>query len=70
VGCGPTTTAGPALELEAALPGAETAVSNADGGPAGVDVTLWTNQGGGHSPQLAGKLAAPLWRWLDAHPRR
>ncbi len=69
-GCQASRTAGTPLDLEAALPGAETAVSNADGCPPGIDVTLWTIQGGGHTPQFSGKFAAPVWRWLDAHSRR
>lgn len=69
-GCQPTTSAGARLDLELALPGDDTAVTSFDGCPAGVAATLWTIEGGGHSPQFSGRFAAPVWRWLDTHARR
>jgi polyhydroxybutyrate depolymerase len=68
-GCQSTRTDGAPIDLEAGLPGAETAVSSFDGCPAGTDVALWTIQGGAHTPQFSGKFAGPVWRWLAAHPK-
>ncbi len=64
-GCGSTRSSGATIDLETTLPGSETTVSTYDGCPKGIDVALWTIQGGGHVPKID---AALIWAWLSAHP--
>ena len=52
--CGPTT--GPAMDLEATLPGAETTPTVWSGCPGGSEVQLWTIHGGRHVPTLTAAL--------------
>lgn len=35
--------------------------------PRGIDVALWTMQGGAHTPKLTPAFAGQTWRWLRAH---
>lgn len=35
--------------------------------PPGVDVALWTMQGGAHTPKLTPAFARETWRWLKLH---
>lgn len=69
-GCKSTRSAGVAIDLESTLPGAETTVSTFKGCPAGIDVALWTIQGGSHVPAVAENFPELVWHWLEAHPRR
>ncbi|MCB9570341.1 MAG: hypothetical protein H6710_24545 [Myxococcales bacterium] len=69
-GCDVTFEDGGALDLVDALPGAETAISRAQGCPAGVDVELWTIAGGNHRPLLIPGTGARIVTWLMDHPRR
>jgi polyhydroxybutyrate depolymerase len=52
-GCPATATAKPALDLERALPGAETTVTAYNGCRDGTSVVLWSVQGGAHVPALS-----------------
>ncbi|RYE89723.1 MAG: hypothetical protein EOO75_11345, partial [Myxococcales bacterium] len=69
-GCTLGATTAATLDLDAALPGSETAVRRA--GPACAAqsaVELWTIQGGVHSPAVSGTLAGAAVDFLLAHPR-
>jgi polyhydroxybutyrate depolymerase len=69
-GCGgPLAPAGPALDLDAAVPGAETRVEAAPGCPPGVDVRLFTMHGAPHVPAFSAAFGARVWEWLAAHPK-
>lgn len=61
--------AGPALDLDASVAGAETRTAATAGCPAGVGVDLWTIQGGGHVPSLAPTFPTTAWQWLLDHRR-
>lgn len=61
--------AGTARDLVGSLAGDETAVLDATGCPAGVDVALRTVTGGSHVLPLSPDARASLWAWLEAHPR-
>jgi polyhydroxybutyrate depolymerase len=71
-GCtGALAAAGPALDLIPGLPDAETRVEGYGGCPAGVDVQLWTVQGGGHMDPLdATAFGESMWSFMAAHARR
>jgi polyhydroxybutyrate depolymerase len=61
---------GQRLDLDSSLAGSETKVQTYGGCPAGLDVQLWTIQGGAHVPSLA----QPTWpqqvyAFLSAHPK-
>jgi polyhydroxybutyrate depolymerase len=69
-GCGTTQTAGPALDLDTSLPGAETQTTSYDGCPPGIAVELWTIQGAGHIPDFDQTTFAPLiLQYFQAHGR-
>lgn len=74
-GCGATATpAEEGLDLEQTLPGPETSTELFDGCPAGVDVALWTMEGGSHIPNIAMPappypLSAGMVDFLLAHPK-
>jgi polyhydroxybutyrate depolymerase len=66
-GCGPST-AGPAVDLEQSIVGAETTVEIADcEGTLGVE--LWTHEGVSHVPSYNPQFAGALWTWLTDHAR-
>jgi polyhydroxybutyrate depolymerase len=67
--CKLTRTTSAPLDLVSTLPGAETMVARYDGCPPGLDVTLWTMQGGLHVPAFGPQFPDLVWRWLEAHPR-
>jgi polyhydroxybutyrate depolymerase len=74
-GCSTSTTSGAtAFDYESNLPGAETTTVSYKGCPKGVDVALWTINGGGHIPSIAiGSGAPPLVSamvdFLFQHPK-
>lgn len=68
-GCQLTQTQGAAFDLDSSLPGDETVPTSFDGCPPGVDVSLWTIQGGSHIPTVGARFPWLAWRWLDAHRR-
>ena len=69
-GCAPTPTAGPTLDLDGGLPGAETKVTTYDGCDAGIDVQLDSIVGGVHSPDLIhAAVGTDVLDWLLAHTR-
>lgn len=59
---------GERLDLVANLPGDDTAVER-HSGCAGVDVELWTIEGGGHVPAFNERWAEAIWGFLAAHPK-
>jgi polyhydroxybutyrate depolymerase len=68
-GCSPLRAAGAALDLELGIPGAETQVEYRKGCPAGIDVRLWTIQGGAHVPNVSASFIQLSWEWLEGHPK-
>jgi polyhydroxybutyrate depolymerase len=70
-GCtGPLTDTGQTMDLVADIPGSETHVSAYGGCPPGIDVQLWTIQGGVHIPQFTHPQWGELvWGFLSTHSR-
>jgi len=69
-GCtGAAAATGRRLDLDRAVPGAETAESTVGGCPPGGAVTLWTIEGGGHVPAFNDRWAGAIWSFLSAHPK-
>lgn len=70
-GCtGALTATGTTLDLESTLPGNETIESAYTGCPSGVDVKLWTIQGGSHVPSLNHPTwGDSIWAFFAAHPK-
>lgn len=56
-------------DIERALVGDETRVESYAGCPAGVDVELWTIEGGSHVPRLGGGWLERVHAFLAAHPK-
>jgi polyhydroxybutyrate depolymerase len=70
-GCSPTpdTSAAP-LDLDTALPGAETTITSYPGCKNGAATELLTIAGGGHIPMnFPPDLPNQIWAWLSAHPK-
>jgi polyhydroxybutyrate depolymerase len=57
------------LELDGAVDGLDTRVESYGDCPAGVDVALWTIEGGGHVPILPADFDEIIAAWLTVHPR-
>ena len=57
------------FDLDQAVVGAETVEAAHDGCPAGVDVRLWTIEGGGHVPAFNDRWAAAIWAFMARHPK-
>jgi polyhydroxybutyrate depolymerase len=73
-GCSSATTPGAAFDYEANLPGSETTTELYAGCPHGIDVALWTIQGGSHIPSImtaSGErpVIAAMVDFLFAHPK-
>jgi polyhydroxybutyrate depolymerase len=69
-GCfGSLTSTGWRLDIEARLPGEETAVDRYGGCPAGVDVELWTIEGGTHIPAFNEHWAEAIWAFMARHAK-
>jgi polyhydroxybutyrate depolymerase len=60
---------GTALDIARDVAGSETAIDAYGGCPQGIDVQLWTIQGGGHSPDLMPDFGTRVVDWLYAHPK-
>jgi len=60
---------GTTLDIARDVAGSETVVDAYAGCPPGIDVQLWTIQGGGHSPDLMPDFGTRLVDWLYAHPK-
>lgn len=56
------------LELDGAVDGLDTRVESYGDCPAGVDVALWTIEGGGHVPVLPADFDDIVADWLAQHP--
>ena len=71
-GCtGALTANGKTLDLDTGLTGAETVEKAYAGCPSGIDVELWTIQGGAHVPSLSRPTwAEEVWGFLSAHPKK
>ncbi|MGH9035595.1 MAG: alpha/beta hydrolase family esterase [Acidimicrobiia bacterium] len=68
-GCsGSLTSSGRRLDLDSSVSGDETTVDRYQGCP-GVDIELWTIEGGGHVPAFNGRWAEAIWEFMAAHPR-
>ena len=57
------------FDLERTVPGDETVEQAVTGCPGGVDVALWTIEGGGHGPAFTDGWAGSIWAFLAAHPK-
>ena len=70
-GCtGALTDTGQTYDLVSDLPGSETHVAAYQGCPSGIDVQLWTVQGGVHIPSLNHPTwGDTVWTFLSAHPK-
>lgn len=69
-GCTGALTMGTPIDLEVNIAGAETKVESYAGCPAGVDVALWTIQGGKHVPAFTRPTwGDDVWAFLSAHPK-
>jgi polyhydroxybutyrate depolymerase len=70
-GCsGALTATGNTLDLDSKLPGNETVEKAYGGCPSGIDVKLWTIQGGGHIPTLTHPTwGDSIWAFFAAHPK-
>jgi polyhydroxybutyrate depolymerase len=70
-GCtGALTATGTTLDLESTLPGNETIESAYTGCPSGIDVKLWSIQGGSHIPSLNHPTwGDSIWGFFKAHPK-
>jgi len=65
-GCAPAPGAAPAMDVDPALPGAETDVARYAGCRGGA-AELWTVHGGAHG--VDSRFIEPAWRFLAAHPK-
>lgn len=68
-GCGTTRTAGPDLDIERNLVGAETRTASTDGCPATGKVELWTIEGGSHIPVFVPTFTQIWFDWFLGHAR-
>ena len=68
-GCAGTRTATGTLDIETKLAGAETTVEVEDGCPTGVEIELWTINGGAHVPSFNASYEPDVWAWFTAHHR-
>jgi polyhydroxybutyrate depolymerase len=57
------------FDVDKDLTGDDTAVARHGGCPAGIDVELWTIEGGPHVPLLQSDFPDTVWTWLAGHPR-
>jgi poly(3-hydroxybutyrate) depolymerase len=61
---------GQTYDIDSQLPGNETSVQAYQGCPTGIDVQLWTMQGGMHIPTLnQPQWGEYVWGFLSAHPK-
>lgn len=68
-GCsGSLTSTGRRLDLDTYVSGDETTVDRYEG-CSGVDVELWTIEGGGHIPAFNGHWAEAIWEFMAGHPK-
>jgi polyhydroxybutyrate depolymerase len=68
-GCATTPVAGPALDLESNLAGAETSTEAFTGCDPGGHAELWTIEGGGHLPGLTAEFPGHVIDFLFAHAK-
>jgi polyhydroxybutyrate depolymerase len=69
-GCtGALAATGQTLDIDTGLPGSETIVSTVGGCPTGIDVQLWTVQGGMHIPSLSPTWGSMVWGFFSTHPK-
>ncbi len=68
-GCAATRTAGPTLDLENGVPGAETHPHTTTGCPTNGAADLWEMQGAGHIPNWGPTFTPTLVQWFTDHRR-
>lgn len=68
-GCTGAPTAAAAKDLDGAVTGAETMVTETAGCPADGAADLWTLEGSAHLPSITPGFVAELLGWVDAHSR-
>jgi polyhydroxybutyrate depolymerase len=70
-GCtGQLAATGQTLDLDSTITGNETVVATYGGCPSGIDVQLWTIQGGTHVPFLnVPQWGDLVWGFMSAHPK-
>ena len=70
-GCtGALVSSGAMMDIDTRIAGAETRPESYAGCPAGIDVALWTIQGGGHIPSLPTTWGDTIYGFLSAHPKK
>jgi polyhydroxybutyrate depolymerase len=57
------------LDIAEDVAGIDTSIARHEGCPMGIDVELWTIEGGPHIPDLQPEFPNTLWTWLADHPR-
>ena len=68
-GCGGGSTAGPTLDLDNNVVGAETRTSATNGCPASGAVELWSMEGSSHIPIMNATFSTTIFDWFTAHAR-
>ncbi len=69
-GCtGSLASTGQTLDIDTVLAGSETVVSSVAGCPTGIDVQLWSIQGGKHVPSMTPSWGTLVWGFFSAHPK-
>jgi polyhydroxybutyrate depolymerase len=67
--CGSTRTLGPPVDLDSTLAGNETLTESTTGCPPGIEVDLWTIEGGSHAPTLVSTFDPTMRNWVVGHRR-
>jgi polyhydroxybutyrate depolymerase len=68
-GCTGAPAAGATVDLDTAVPGAETTIAVTGGCPTDGATELWTLAGSGHVPSFGPAFVPAVTAWLDAHGR-
>jgi len=66
---GTLVSAGDNVQLDSTLPGGDTWLEHESSCPAGIDVALWTIDGGSHIPAVVPDFHEDVWAWMKAHPK-
>ena len=67
--CGTSRALGASVDIDSSLSGDETVTESMTGCPAGVEVDLWTIEGGSHAPALVPTFDPVARQWVIDHPR-
>lgn len=68
-GCGAARTDGATIDIDNAVPGAETQSSKVNDCPANGEIELWRMDGSGHIPVFGPAFAPALMQWFTEHRR-